>query len=131
MNTTTATITMHTAGFSVVGETKLRLVQIAVVRRRRGGKTTRVHVVDSGAATVSTAWRVATRMLRGESLPVRQTTVDHGHLGEFAKTNEERSRLLAAIHGMNLGIGEVASDPDGNTWAGRSPLVVNDDAQVA
>lgn len=124
---TAATITMYTASYRLT-DGRVRPVEIAVVRRKRDGRTTRVRVIDAGAATALAAHQAALHFAgdRGEVVCV---VVDHGDLGLYDLTDDGRDQMLAAVRGLDLGIGAVGTDPTwGGAWAGAAPLDVQTSA---
>lgn len=120
----TASIVVHTARYTVRREGRpdlVRPVEIAVVRRQRDGRTTRIHVIDRGDATRVLAHREAMSYAHGGA--IRRTEVDHGDLGTFGATDEDRDAVLERIRALDIGIrGKITSQGDQTHFAGRHPL---------
>lgn len=128
MLATFATITLHTTTYVVTGRSNglpdiTRSVQIAVVRRRRGRRTTAVRIVDAGDATQLVARQQA---LHWYPVSVEVREVVHPPLGSFDATDEGRDAMLDAVRALQIAKYEV--DEWGLEWSGRTPARLIDDA---
>ena len=130
MSTIHATIRVHTAAYTIDKPSGplVRPVEIAVVRRLRKGKTTRISVVDAGSATRTTARATALGMGTTD-IRVHPDT-DHGHLGTFADNDEGRDLMLAAVRALPLFDAPLVVTPGGfggvQVWRGQAPVTYLD-----
>lgn len=118
-----ATITMHTAFYHLT-DGRVRPVEVAVVRRKRDGRTVRVRVIDAGAATATAAHQTALHFGCGE---ISHHVVEHGDLGTFGLDDQGRDDMLAAVRALDLGLGTIHVG-SGLAFAGKAPLSVQDSA---
>lgn len=126
---TVATITLHTTSYVVTGRPGglpdlTRPVEIAVVRRRRGRRTTSVRIVDEGDATRLVARQQALRWFPASAPALHE--VVHPPLGSFDATDEGRDEMLAAVRALQISKYEV--DEWGSEWSGRTPARLIEDA---
>jgi len=120
-----ATITMHTAHYHLT-DGRIRPVEVAVVRRKRDGRTVRVRVIDAGAATATAAHQTALHFAGGNE--IGHSVVEHGDLGTFGLDDQGRDDMLAAVGALDLGLGTIHVVEGSIAFAGKAPLSVQNSA---